>query len=459
MKSTTRDGVLRGGYAAAIRVLLVVAATVSAYLLAKSLSGDNVIGCGPGSDCDVVLSSRWSKVLGLPVSLFALLVDAGLLLATFSCAAKSSPKQRRKAWELMLPGALLLLGGALWFIALQLFVLHHICKWCMAAHLAGSTAAVLLLLRLPVRETIDRREKEPALSRKSAVKLGAIALLAVALFAVAQIAVAPKSFEVKSIPAAVATAPTVAIAPTTNTPAQTNSTPIPAPTSVVLPQTNAAQATTAASTSPNWFGIFGGAIKLNMNEAPIWGSPNAPHKMVSLYDYSCHHCAEMHRHVAALAHEFAPNLAVVSLPMPLDPKCNRLIKVARAAHTNACDYARLGLAVWRAKPSAIEPYDDWFFDAFLNSRKTSFIAQPPSVQEAKQRAAQLVGDPTKLEEALRDPWIDQQLAASIAIFGMSWQQYSNGSMPQFIMGTNLISGTPAFPLFKEAVQKFVNTPK
>src|SRR5688572_1156350 len=138
MKSITRDGILRGGVAVVIRLLLLAAAGISAYLLSVSLGGGAAVGCGPGSGCDEVLKSRWAYVLGVPVSALALLMDLALLLTTFACGAKSSPKQRRGAWEILAPGALMVLGAALWFVALQALVLQRFCPWCMTAHACGA---------------------------------------------------------------------------------------------------------------------------------------------------------------------------------------------------------------------------------------------------------------------------------------------------------------------------------
>src|SRR5881394_3658325 len=161
MKSTTRDGVLRGGRAALIRLLILAAGAVSAYLLSVSLSGGRAIGCGPGSGCDEVLGSRWAYVLGVPVSALALVVDLALLVTTFSCGPKSTPKQRRGAWEIIVPCAVLVLGGALWFTALQAVVLHRFCPWCLTAHACGALAATFLLVRVPLTDSTERRDKDP----------------------------------------------------------------------------------------------------------------------------------------------------------------------------------------------------------------------------------------------------------------------------------------------------------
>ena len=59
-----------------VRLLLIVAFGISAYLAWNSLKGGGVPGCGPQSDCDKVLSSRWGFLFGLPISVFALPVYA-----------------------------------------------------------------------------------------------------------------------------------------------------------------------------------------------------------------------------------------------------------------------------------------------------------------------------------------------------------------------------------------------
>ncbi len=462
MKSMTRDGVLRGGYVMLIRLLLAVAAGVSGYLLSVSLSGGSAIGCGPGSACDEVLQSRWAYVFGVPVSVFALVLDAALLLTTFSCGPKSQPKARRKAWELLFLGALLVLAGALWFVALQIVVVQAICKWCMTAHAAGSIAAVMLLLRLPLRETADRRDKEPAVLRSTAVKLAAVALLAFALFAVGQVLVAPKTSMETVIPAATtSSAPlasnSVLVSKTNIIAVPTNpATPAPALAQTSAPAPAAVPTNVTSAVPPGWLGMFGGAVKINLREVPIWGSPDAPHKLVSLYDYSCHHCAAMHSRVQAVAREFPGKLAVVSLPMPLDNRCNPLIKRAPPAHINACAYAKLGLAVWRAKPGAIEAYDDWFFEVFNSSQAVP--PQPPSLEAAKQHAIGLLGDAGKLEQALLDPWIDQQIAMDVGVFEVSWKEFKNDRMPQFIIGTNLVSGILEVAQLRAIVEKYVTAP-
>ena len=50
-------------------------------------------------------------------------------------------------WEL-----LLVLVAAVWFVALQLFVIKAVCPWCMTAHGLGFVAGLLLLIGAPPRQ-------------------------------------------------------------------------------------------------------------------------------------------------------------------------------------------------------------------------------------------------------------------------------------------------------------------
>jgi uncharacterized membrane protein len=447
VKPTTRDGILRGGTAATVRLLLIAAAGVSAYLLSLSLSGGSAVGCGPGSACDEVLQSRWAYVLGIPVSALALAVDLTLLLATFTCGRTSSPKQRRGAWEILVPCSILVLGAALWFVALQAFVLHRFCPWCMTAHVCSAVAATLLLVRVPITDSRAQREKEVAVLRSMVTKMAVAAVAAIALLGVAQVAAPRKTYSVatvSSVPARV-NVPVLDLQANNKPPAalpdkRTNTT---SPASI----DSSASIRDALTNSPSaaferfgFFQILGGRALLDLKKVPLWGPSDAPTKLVSLYDYTCHHCRDMHPHVVGLRRTFGDKLAIVSLPVPLDARCNYLLRGTQRPHMNACEYAKLGLIVWRAKRDAIQPFDDWLF-SFQN---------PPPLVEVTNKVVDMVGL-MAFDSASRDPWIEQQLKTDIDIYAISGKEFSNGAMPQFMIGSNVITGI----LTPEQLQAFV----
>jgi uncharacterized membrane protein len=427
--SSPRDGVLRGGTALLVRVCLLIAAAISGYLLSLSLGGGNAVGCAPGSSCDEVLQSRWAYVFGLPVSGLALIVDLALLLTTFACTPKSSVAQRRGAWEIIVPCAVLVLAAAVWFTALQAFVLNKFCPWCLGAHAAGSIAALVLLTKMPIGQKRDA--KSPALTARVAVLLSLVALVAVGALGAAQALAPRRTFTVANIPPETASV-------TSNTPSpappatQTVAAPAPTPTVAARPQT------------PNVLPVFNGRFVLNLAEVPVWGNPNAPVKLLSMHDYTCHHCRDMHSRVVEVHHALSNDVAIVSLPMPLDHTCNRLMRRTPPAHVNACTYARLGLAVWRAKPAAIEPFDDWFF-AF---------EKPPTLEAVTNKAIEMVGADA-FARASQDPLIDKLIGTAIEIYATSANQYGQPRMPQFIIGTNAASGMMTAEQLRALVQPYV----
>ena len=131
-----------------VRLAFIGAFGISAFLAWNSLQGGGVPGCGPESDCDKVLSSRWSFLFGLPVSLFALPVYLAAIVLLF---------QKTIRWKTLLPVALIVLGAALWFVGLQAFALRAFCKFCMAAHIAGGLAALFLLRNNPLPANLTAR--------------------------------------------------------------------------------------------------------------------------------------------------------------------------------------------------------------------------------------------------------------------------------------------------------------
>jgi len=141
-KPETASGI-RPGMLIVPRLLLFVALGVSAYLAWVSFSHGALAGCGPESDCDRVLQSRWSRWFGVPVSFFAVLVDALTLWGTFSLGGASEVARARGGYAATL-GSMLILGAGLWFVALQVAAVG-ICPYCMTAHGAGMIAAIVLL--------------------------------------------------------------------------------------------------------------------------------------------------------------------------------------------------------------------------------------------------------------------------------------------------------------------------
>lgn len=131
-------------------VLLSLAGTgVSGYLLSFRLAEKPVL-CFTGGGCEQVNASAYSTLFGLPVSayglgLYLLLVILGVLWARRPGAAGEG--LRLAVFGLALVG--FLFSGYL--TAVEAFILHAYCTWCLTSF--GIIAAVMVLAALGLRQS------------------------------------------------------------------------------------------------------------------------------------------------------------------------------------------------------------------------------------------------------------------------------------------------------------------
>lgn len=130
-----------------LRILCVAGFSISVYLAYTAFSMGQVYGCSGGDviDCGHVLTSHWSKVFGVPVSVPA----AGLyatLISLLAFARVPGPKRlRQMVWGGMTLGSVSAGLAALWFIGLQIFVLKHYCPYCLIVHTCGIILAATMM--------------------------------------------------------------------------------------------------------------------------------------------------------------------------------------------------------------------------------------------------------------------------------------------------------------------------
>ncbi len=129
-----------------LRLICATALGISGYLAWTAFSMGNVYGCSSGAliDCEHVLTSHWSKVMGVPVSVPA----AGLyasLIAMLAFARHSGPNSLRQlVWGGMTLGSITAGLAALWFIGLQVFA-QKFCPYCLVVHTCGIVLAGTML--------------------------------------------------------------------------------------------------------------------------------------------------------------------------------------------------------------------------------------------------------------------------------------------------------------------------
>ncbi|MCX6906180.1 MAG: hypothetical protein NTW03_22410 [Verrucomicrobia bacterium] len=210
---------------------------------------------------------------------------------------------------------------------------------------------------------------------------------------------------------------------TTNALAATNPTPVPSPAPRTPPPGPQAARGLSQLLAPRLLSLYDGRFQFKLDEVPMMGSPDATNLVVSLFDYTCHHCRLLHPMLREAQRRFSNQLGIVSLPMPMATNCNPAIVRYMRPHANACEYAKLGLAVWRANPGAFAQFDDWLFT----------LEQIVPSDQAKQYAAQLVGA-DKLEKALADEWITQQIHTDGYLYHSNYLKMGNSILPELILG-------------------------
>lgn len=126
-------------YRMAAALLSLVGVFVSSYLYLYKIGKIGTLACGTGG-CEAVQTSDWARFLGVEVSLIGLLGYLGLFLAAL--AGLQPPLVARRGVALLLV-AMSGLGVAftIYLTALEVFVIHAICRWCV-----GSAVIILLVL-------------------------------------------------------------------------------------------------------------------------------------------------------------------------------------------------------------------------------------------------------------------------------------------------------------------------
>ncbi len=153
-----------------VLALAVVGLVLAGYLTATAWSGEKAAFCEAGADCDIVLHSRWSVLLGLPTSLWGFFVYAVLAAAAFS-------KRRSRRWKLTVAVSLFGVGYSVYLTAISLFRLEAACPYCLTS--LGLLAAILAVTLFRIPQVSRRLAWQPWLG--SSVAATAVAVVALHL--------------------------------------------------------------------------------------------------------------------------------------------------------------------------------------------------------------------------------------------------------------------------------------
>ncbi len=384
-----------------------LALALSIYLSWHYLIGGSMIGCGGGSSCEQVLSSRWSEIGGvLPVSGLAAGAYLAMLLASLFIGPSVETSVRRLAWGAMLVLVGAAAGSAVWFIILQKWVIGAFCPYCMTAHITGLLLAALVIWRaVTLRENnsidaakikpapVPEAEAAPKAASGEGVKSQRQVMRPLHVFGLAFIGLIMAG--IMAVSQAVITVPAVYEG---------------GQSQEILPA-------------------------IDTHTAPLVGSPDANYVVTVLFDYKCPHCQQLHFMLDEAVRSYGGKLAFVLCPTPLNSQCNPYVAQDRDEFKGSCELAKVGLAVWAANRKAFAAFESWMFSFESGDRW-----QPRSLEAARAKAVELVGQ-KQFEAARANPWIDRYMQTSIRMYGATVQG-GNNAVPKLVFGSRWVIPEP-----------------
>ncbi len=130
-----------------LAVLDVIGLAIASYLSVVELGG-GVPVCGPISGCEEVALSEYSRIFGIPVAVFGVILSLVLLSFAVAWWRTNDPRLLAVHYGLSLVGVLF----EMYFLTIQIFVIGAVCIWCTMygiSLIARFLVALLVWVRRP----------------------------------------------------------------------------------------------------------------------------------------------------------------------------------------------------------------------------------------------------------------------------------------------------------------------
>jgi uncharacterized membrane protein len=125
-------------------VLGVIGFFDSLYLVITHFTNDSVI-CDGVNKCDLVLTSSYSTLFGIPVALFGVLFYSTIIIIA-SIMKNETKINSRIITNLLSISTSLALFASIWFLYLQIYVINAYCVYCLISALVSSILFILAIL-------------------------------------------------------------------------------------------------------------------------------------------------------------------------------------------------------------------------------------------------------------------------------------------------------------------------
>jgi uncharacterized membrane protein len=151
--------------------LCVAGMGLTAYLTVVKWFGTTPLYCGSESSCDIVQSSRWSTLLGVPLSLWGFLIYALLAMLVWKM------RRRRAMWRHAALLAFIGVAVSIYLTAVSILEIRATCAYCLASFAVLTAIFALLCWVRPRRiPALQWRTWLPTAALCAAITLGALHL-------------------------------------------------------------------------------------------------------------------------------------------------------------------------------------------------------------------------------------------------------------------------------------------
>ncbi len=124
-------------------VLALLGFADATYLTLKHYSG-TPITCSLTHGCDIVTSSAYSEIFGIPVALLGALYYLSVILLSIFVLDRKNPKILRLISHFTWVG----LGASVYFIIVQAFILNAWCQYCIGSAITSTSLFVVGMVYL-----------------------------------------------------------------------------------------------------------------------------------------------------------------------------------------------------------------------------------------------------------------------------------------------------------------------
>ena len=132
----------------ALLLLAIAGAGISIYLTAVHYAGAPLVCTSSGLvNCERVLTSRYSTLLGIPVSVGGILWFTVTGILALACLLRRPEPELLQAAQVV--WSLVGLGTVIYLVGVEVLALGVICAWCTALHVAIIASLLISVLRMP----------------------------------------------------------------------------------------------------------------------------------------------------------------------------------------------------------------------------------------------------------------------------------------------------------------------